>query len=269
MSQRRSDFDIGHPGSTRDRWPRDLDRQRGRPVRLTVRVPSGAAPVRDGIPVSARLQILATEHWSLLATRSLTWNESFSRSSMFLSILSGAVIALALAAQATSFGPGFLGFALVVLPVVLFIGLATFVRLVAVNQEDMLWVQGMNRLRRAYLELAPDLEPYLVAAAHDDEAGVMTTLGASPGTHGWYHHVLVTTPAVVGLVAVSVAGTIAALIATGSGFERESSIAIGVATFVSLAVSLTAYQRRAFRASQTLPSVRFPTPEGELRMHHH
>ncbi len=47
-----------------------------------------------------RLQILSTEHWSLLASRSLAWNESFSRAGMFLSTLSGAIVALALVAQA-------------------------------------------------------------------------------------------------------------------------------------------------------------------------
>jgi len=41
-----------------------------------------------------RLQILSTEHWSLLASRSLAWNESFSRAGMFLSTLSGAIVAL-------------------------------------------------------------------------------------------------------------------------------------------------------------------------------
>ena len=74
--------------------------------------PSGAPPPAEAppglitgdsaVPVAVRLQILSTEHWSLLATRSLTWNESFSRSSMFLSALSGAVVALALVAQASS-----------------------------------------------------------------------------------------------------------------------------------------------------------------------
>ena len=72
-----------------------------------------------------RIQILATEHWSLLATRALSWNEAFARASMFLSLLSGAVVALALVAQATSFGEDFVVFALMVLPVVLFVGLAT------------------------------------------------------------------------------------------------------------------------------------------------
>ena len=64
------------------------------------------------------LQILTTEHWSLLATRSLVYTEAMSRTSIFVAALSGAVVALALVAQATDFGTGFVGFALVLLPVV-------------------------------------------------------------------------------------------------------------------------------------------------------
>jgi len=60
------------------------------------------AATRD--PASIKMQILATEHWSLLASRSLTYSESLSRVTMFLSVLSGAVIALALVAQADRFG---------------------------------------------------------------------------------------------------------------------------------------------------------------------
>src|SRR5438477_4543519 len=90
-----------------------------------------------------RLQILTTEHWSLLSTRSLSWNEAFSRATMFLSVLSGAVVALALVAQATAFGDGFATFALLILPVVLFVGVVSFARLVAINHEDVAWVVGM------------------------------------------------------------------------------------------------------------------------------
>jgi len=60
-----------------------------------------------GVTPAMRLQILATEHWSLLASRSLAWNESFSRAGMFLSTLSGGIVALALVAQASAFGDGF------------------------------------------------------------------------------------------------------------------------------------------------------------------
>ena len=71
-----------------------------------------------------RLQILSTEHWSLLASRSLAWNESFSRAGMFLTTLTGAIVALALVAQASAFGDAFTLFALVILPVVVFSFLA-------------------------------------------------------------------------------------------------------------------------------------------------
>jgi hypothetical protein len=79
-----------------------------------------------GASPAMRLQILSTEHWSLLASRSLAWNESFSRAGMFLSALSGAIVALALVAQASAFGQGFTLFALVILPAVLFVGVTTF-----------------------------------------------------------------------------------------------------------------------------------------------
>jgi hypothetical protein len=42
----------------------------------------------------------------------------------------------------------------VLLPVVLFLGLTTYVRLVAINHDETRWVLGMNRIRAAYLELA-------------------------------------------------------------------------------------------------------------------
>jgi hypothetical protein len=49
-----------------------------------------------------------------------------------------------------------------VLPVVLFTGLATYIRIIDARIEDFWLVSGMNRLRHAYLENAPGLEPYFV-----------------------------------------------------------------------------------------------------------
>ncbi|MBA3380280.1 MAG: hypothetical protein H0T97_00225 [Actinobacteria bacterium] len=123
-------------------------------------------------PEALRVQILATEHWSLLATRSMTYGEVFSRASIFLTVVSASVVALALVAQATDFGDGFYVFALLVLPVVLFIGVATYVRLIDTQIEDAWLVFGMNRLRHAYIEIAPELEPYFVTGLYDDEQGL-------------------------------------------------------------------------------------------------
>src|SRR5205823_3720893 len=110
-------------------------------------------------------------------TRAQTWNESFARAQMFLSVLSANVIALALVAQTSVLSAGFTAFALVLLPVVLFVGLATYVRLVTVNHDEHRWVRGMNRIRAGYLELAPDLERYFVTSHHDDEKGILVTAG--------------------------------------------------------------------------------------------
>src|SRR4030088_1874120 len=93
------------------------------PPRIGEPIPSGEASP------AMRLQILSTEHWSLLASRSLAWNESFSRAGMFLTTLSGAIVALGLVGGATGFGEAFTLFALVILPVALFIGVATVMRL--------------------------------------------------------------------------------------------------------------------------------------------
>ena len=98
--------------------------------------PSPAKEPTDAVTPSMRLQILSTEHWSLLASRSLAWNESFSRGGMFLSTLSGAIMALALVAQATAFGEGFRIFALVILPVVLLVGVGTVLRMGISNWHD-------------------------------------------------------------------------------------------------------------------------------------
>jgi hypothetical protein len=116
-------------------------------------------------------QFLATEHWSLLATRSMTWNEIFSRTGTYLTSPFSRRASLSLVANATSFGQDFRTFALLVLPVVLLVGVGTYFRLVEAAIEDAWLVIGINRLRHAYLELAPELEAYFVAS-HDDDAPV-------------------------------------------------------------------------------------------------
>jgi hypothetical protein len=189
-----------------------------------------------------RLQILSTEHWSLLASRSLAWNESFSRAGMFLTTLSGAIVALALVAQATDFGEGFVLFALVILPVVLFVGVATVVRLGSSNYHDAQCVIGMNRIRGAYLELAPDLEKYFVMSANDDARGVGVTMAMPPGG-GSLLHVLAATPSVIGVVNSVLAAAIVALVAVSLGASAIVILVAGVVAFVASMALHAAYGR--------------------------
>jgi hypothetical protein len=207
-----------------------------------------------------RLQILTTEHWSLLSTRSLSWNEAFSRATMFLSVLSGAVVALALVAQATAFGDGFVTFALLILPVVLFVGVVSFARLVAINHEDVAWVAGMNMLRHAYLQLAPELREYFITGSNDDEAGVMATYGATPGP-GSFAHEFVTTPGMLAVINGVVAGILAGIVALRFGWLTPVAAAFGVAVALITCAILAIHQYRHVVGPRGQRPARFPRDE--------
>jgi hypothetical protein len=180
-----------------------------------------------------RLQILSTEHWSLLASRSLAWNESFTRASMFLSTLTGGIVALALVAQAVQFGDGFTLFALVILPILLLIGVATYLRLGTANYHDAMCVVGMNRIRAAYLELAPDVGRYFVMSAHDDQQGIGITMGVQPGgAIFWAGQMLAGTPTVVMILNAVLAGAILSIAALRSGVGVPEILAFGAFGFL-------------------------------------
>jgi hypothetical protein len=212
-----------------------------------VALPTGSDSASiDAARRALRVQMLATEHWSLLATRSMSWNESFARSGMFLSLLSGAVVALALVAQATSFGDGFTLFALLVLPVVLFAGLATYVRLIEVQNEDVVWVRGMNRLRRAYLEIDPELGRHFVTGTTEDAAGVLRTYGTHIDAEGSnLLHGFVTTPATIAFVDSMISAVLAAILVGRMGMAMPPAAGIAVLVFLVTFAVLAVYGYRS------------------------
>jgi hypothetical protein len=221
-----------------------------------------ASPTAEASP-AMRLQILSTEHWSLLASRSLAWNESFSRAGMFLTTLSGAIVALGLVGGATGFGDAFTLFALVILPIVLFIGVATFMRLGVANYHEAMCVIGMNRIRAAYLELAPDLEGYFVMSAHDDRRGIGITMGVQPGgTISWIGQIIAGTPTVVMILNSALAGAIASIAALRMGAAPTLILVAAAGGF------LVALALQGWYAAQTIAKAQagyrplFPTPEG-------
>lgn len=189
---------------------------------------------RDGVTDSVRMQILAAEHWDLLATRSMTWNQIFSRAGMFITLLSAVVVALALVAQATSFDGRFRLFALLILPVLFLLGLATFLHLGEANGEDTRLLVSLARLRQAYIDLAPELQPYLPVQHLNDQAALPPSMGMSRGFSLLYF--LGSTPAIVGTINVLVAGVIAALVAESLDAPGVTEVVVGV--FVGIIVTL-------------------------------
>ncbi|MET0956015.1 MAG: hypothetical protein ABWY68_08685, partial [Cryobacterium sp.] len=123
------------------------------------------------VPPAVRAQLLATEHWSLLASRSTTQAEVLTRISMFLTLVSAGLVSLALAGQATDFDEGFPAIALTLLGIILLVGVLTEVRVINVSLEDLAYVLAMNRLRGAYAEIDPGVERYFMASRYDDLPG--------------------------------------------------------------------------------------------------
>lgn len=226
--------------------------------------PSTADAGADGgSPVALRLQVLATEHWGLLATRSLAWNESFTRAGMFLSALSGAIVALALVAQATQFGSEFSLFALVILPVVLFIGLTTFFRMGTSNYYDALCVVGMNRIRHAYLQIVPEVEPFLVMGAYDDEKNLNLSMGVAPGRGNFVVDVIVSTPFVVCAINSILSGVLATILARQLGLGAPAAIAFAVVGVLLVFGLQVLVAMRGITAAVAAYEPKFPAPEGQ------
>lgn len=132
---------------------------------------SGAERLTDA-QRSLRAQMLATEHWSLLASRSTTQGEVLTRIAIFLTLVSAGLLSLGLLGNATEFRGWFGVAALGVLFVLVLIGVITAMRVFNTATEDLVHVLAMNRLRGAYLDLDPGLERYLLMSAADDQAGV-------------------------------------------------------------------------------------------------
>ncbi len=122
-------------------------------------------------PPSVRAQLLATEHWGLLAARGTAQSEVLTRITIFLTLFSAGLVSIALIGQATDFAGLFGPSAIAVLVIIAIVGQLTQVRVLSVGMEDLMYVLAMNRMRAAYLALDPGIEPYLMASAHDDLAG--------------------------------------------------------------------------------------------------
>ena len=223
--------------------------------------PQGGATETGATAPSTKLQILSTEHWSLLASRSLAWNESFSRAGMFLAALSGAIVALALVAQATSFGDGFRIFGLIVLPVVLFIGVGTVFRMGFANYHDAVCVMGMNRIRAGYLRLAPDLDEYFVMGTTDDRRGFDLTQAMIPDTP-LIVQMLASSVMLVSVIDSVLVGAIAALAVLQLDGSTLLAVFVSIVGFALTMLAFLAYARRQIGGLQQSFETRFPSAPG-------
>jgi hypothetical protein len=210
-------------------------------------------------PSSVRAQLLATEHWSLLATRSTTQSELLSRITTFRMLVSASIVSLALIGQATGFDRRFITFALVLLGLVVMVGALTQMRLGNAAIEDLAHVVGMDRLRAAYVELDPGIERYLVTSAHDDDNGIWQTYNHLMGPNPIWQSVA-SRPAFIMLVNAGLTGVFAALVAVALDAPGPLVAAVAAAgglAFVGISIALSV--RQVQRVNRRYVSL-FPAP---------
>ncbi|MEO6411313.1 MAG: hypothetical protein ABIO48_01890 [Pedococcus sp.] len=209
------------------------------------------------MPAGVKAQILATEHWSLLASRSMTWSEVMSRITIHLTIASASLVVLALFAQATGFGGAFRVMAIGLAAAVLAMGTLTQVRVINASIDDASAILGMNRLRAGYLDIDPSLAPYFVTSPHDDQQGLMDTY-----LMGWprstFSHVVASTSIFLTVVNAVVAGTLGALVTSAAGAAAAAVTVVGVAAGILYFGAQLVVGQRSFRTLRQ--TSRFPTP---------
>lgn len=208
---------------------------------------------------AVRAQMLATEHWSLLATRSQTWSEVMGRITAQFTFASAVLVVLALAVQEMGYGSDFRWLALGLGSAVLATGTLTALRVNNASQEDFFLVRGMNRLRRAYVDLDPGVADYLVAGTTDDLDGVGLTYTMGPVRK--VGQVLASATFFIVIVNTIVAGGLVGLLVGPWG----TSEAVGTGLLAALAYfgAFALGGMRQFRVNLDPRFTRFPTVPDE------
>ncbi len=205
------------------------------------------------VAAAVRAQLLATEHWSLLATRSQTWSEVMSRIMAQFTFTSAVLVVLALVVQ--NDGP-FRTLALGLGAAVLLTGTLTSMRVHYASHEDAQLVRGMNRLRRAYADIDPGIAPYLITGLTDDLPGIVQTYTMGP--HRNVTQVLASASLFITGITSLIAGGWVGILVSPAG--RPIAVTLGVlAGLAYLGAFLHAGYRLYTRYEETPGLVRFPS----------
>lgn len=210
------------------------------------------------------ISIMTTEHYNLQSGRAMTISDANGRASLFLGTVSTSLVALAfvggISRSGGSLGQAFYVFALVLFPSLVFLGLVTFARVLQSGIEDLIYARGINRIRHLYQEHVPEMRPYFVLSAHDDDEGVMANMAMR---RGWWQTFLSTAGMIAVITSVLVGAFVGLLLAAFFNLALGATVSAGVAACLASVVLHQRYQwQQGTRALGTL-SVRFPSVPDE------
>jgi hypothetical protein len=204
----------------------------------------------------ALLTALTTEHFTLQGARSTTVSENAGRSSLYLTSVSSALVALGFIGQVSDVGETFRLFSLAVIPVLFWLGLLTFLRVLEKSIEDLYYARAINRIRHYYLELAGDDARYFLLGGNDDVVGVFSNMATSPSRG----QLLYSSAATIGVVNSVVGGSgIALLVGAATDASPGLAVACGALAAGALTLAHLAHERRTFSLAFAGMEVAFPS----------
>ena len=230
----------------------------------TARTDTSLTPITE-LHDPRAIQILSTEHWSVLTSRSLAYNEAFVRAGMFLTFLSMSFVGLALLADAMGFGPQFLTLTAIVIGFDLIVGLTTFERISGANWDDLRAMQGMARIRHGYLQAAPLLLPYFSTATTDDVDSVTRDYDAPDGP-ATIAYALSTSLGMIGLIVAMLGGVEIGVVARLLGLDMTAAVWLAVIGAVLLFALLLAGTALRIQRNQVRLEARFPKSAASAAM---
>jgi hypothetical protein len=190
--------------------------------------------------LARRLQILATEHWGLLAARSTAQSEVLTRITIYLTLVSAGLVTIGLLGQATNFESWFPVAALGILGFLTVVGVLTLTRVLTVSEEDMMFVVAMNRIRGAYSEVDPTAAAAFLASTHDDQLGMAVTYSFLR-FRGSLEQVLGSLAMLSILVTASVAGMFSGALCAALGMPVPGAVTVGIVIGVVIVGSAVWY----------------------------
>jgi hypothetical protein len=182
---------------------------------------------------------VTTEHFTLQGARSATISESIGRATLFLTSVSGGLVALGLVATATHVGTVFEIFGLILLPTLVFLGLVTFGRALQSGIEDHGYAVRIARLRAFYFDNAPEVTPYLASAPRRERLLMQGLWGG-----GWKRH---TVAGMIAVITSVLAGSTAGLGTSVASASPAMAVVAGVVSGVVLLITLMRLQALAWR----------------------
>ncbi len=197
------------------------------------------------------VSFMTTEHFTLQTARGTT-SEANGRSTLYLSTLSSALVALGFVAQTSAFGRAFGLFALLVLPPIAFLGVITFQRAIQSGMEDAFYAQGLVRIRSLYVELVPEMRPYFIQSTDERIGGVMPEAVAN----GRWQLVLTVGAAIAVVNCVLLGAIFGIVVDLVLGPPLAITVLVGVAAAVGAAAGHYRYQQHAWSRTDAMLSAR-------------